>query len=188
MRTSISIQGTTPLLMGAFAEETALNIEKGVQAKSTKGKLPRDIAAQREYRDIVSGLLYIPGTNILACLRDAGSFVKVGKKQVTTVKSSILTGAVRIVECACLLDQQEYEIDSRRIVNPKTGDARICHRPRFDQWSLSFTLLVSERFIPAVILRQIADIAGELIGLGDFRPARKGPFGCFVITSWQEEE
>jgi hypothetical protein len=38
------------------------------------------------------------------------------------------------------------------------------------------------------ILREIIDAAGKRIGLGDFRPACKGPFGKFVVTEWHVEE
>jgi hypothetical protein len=35
------------------------------------------------------------------------------------------------------------------------------------------------------LFREIVDAAGKRIGLGDFRPATKGPFGKFVVTSWE---
>lgn len=34
-------------------------------------------------------------------------------------------------------------------------------------------------------LREIFDIAGRRIGVGSFRPARKGPFGKFKVDLWQ---
>lgn len=38
--------------------------------------------------------------------------------------------------------------------------------------------------ITAALFREIVDAAGKRIGLGDFRPACKGPFGKFTVTSW----
>jgi hypothetical protein len=35
-----------------------------------------------------------------------------------------------------------------------------------------------------VLMRDIVDAAGKRIGLGDFRPACKGPFGKFVVVKW----
>lgn len=35
-----------------------------------------------------------------------------------------------------------------------------------------------------ILVRSIVDDAGKKIGLGDFRPARKGPFGRFVVKEW----
>ena len=34
-------------------------------------------------------------------------------------------------------------------------------------------------------LRQVVDDAGSRCGLLDFRPEKKGPFGRFMVTSWQ---
>lgn len=42
--------------------------------------------------------------------------------------------------------------------------------------------------ITAGLFREIVDAAGKRIGLGDFRPACKGPFGKFVVTSWVIQE
>jgi hypothetical protein len=38
------------------------------------------------------------------------------------------------------------------------------------------------------LLREIIDAAGSRIGLGDFRPDRKGPFGKFVVVMWDRED
>jgi hypothetical protein len=36
------------------------------------------------------------------------------------------------------------------------------------------------------IVRQLVDDAGQRIGLGDYRPARKGPFGRFKVVHWEQ--
>lgn len=46
--------------------------------------------------------------------------------------------------------------------------------------------LVSE-MLDAAIVRELFDIAGSKIGLGDFRPDRRGPFGRFTVTMWSPE-
>jgi hypothetical protein len=33
-------------------------------------------------------------------------------------------------------------------------------------------------------VREILDNAGRRVGLLDFRPERKGPFGRFMVTAW----
>ena len=38
------------------------------------------------------------------------------------------------------------------------------------------------------MLRTIVDDAGSKIGLGDFRPDCKGPFGKFKVTTWANGE
>lgn len=86
----------------------------------------------------------------------------------------------------CPLDTKQWEVDSRSIVNPSTRGRSMCHRPRIDKWSLSFTLDIDTTVFDPKIIRLVVDDAGRKIGLGDYRPARKGPFGKFVVTNWSE--
>ncbi len=36
-------------------------------------------------------------------------------------------------------------------------------------------------------IRQLVDDGGQRVGLGDFRPDRKGPFGKFKVVYWHVE-
>ena len=83
------------------------------------------------------------------------------------------------------LGTKDFEVDSRSVVSPATGGRIMAHRPRLDEWSLSFTLEVDEDMFSAEFVRLVVDDAGRKIGLGDFRPDRKGPFGKFVVTGWK---
>jgi hypothetical protein len=78
----------------------------------------------------------------------------------------------------------EWEVDSRPIVNPSTKGRRLTHRPRFDRWRVTFTLEVDAAMFDPKFVRQLVDDAGTRIGLGDFRPDRKGPFGKFKVVRW----
>lgn len=70
---------------------------------------------------------------------------------------------------------------------PSTGGRILCHRPCFHDWKLSFTIDLDTDIIGVKLLREILDAAGKRIGLGDFRPACKGPFGKFVVTNWKTQ-
>jgi hypothetical protein len=37
----------------------------------------------------------------------------------------------------------------------------------------------------AGIARRLVDDAGRKVGLGDFRPWRRGPFGRFTVVRWE---
>jgi hypothetical protein len=78
----------------------------------------------------------------------------------------------------------EWEVDSRSVVIPSTGGRIMAHRPRVDTWNVSFTLDVDGTMFSPGLVRAVVDDAGKKIGLGDFRPARKGPFGRFVVSHW----
>ncbi len=79
-----------------------------------------------------------------------------------------------------------WETDTRAVRIPSTGGRILAHRPCFHNWSLTFTLLLDTEVMDCKLLRDIVDAAGKRIGLGDFRPDCKGPFGKFVVDSWAE--
>ena len=189
----VTIEGTTPLLMNRFTDEAAVKMAGGTSAVMVGSKgTPREQAAKKAYVD-ERGVLHIPGTNIFRAIIDAGTFHKAGKSKITTQKSSLVPAAMALIELTCpiLLPKSgvpDWEVDSRSVVIPSTGGRIMCHRPRVDVWRLAFTLEVDTGMFTLPLVRQLLDDAGKRIGLGDFRPARKGPFGRFVVVSWDVEK
>jgi hypothetical protein len=60
------------------------------------------------------------------------------------------------------------------------------HRPRFDEWGARFNLLIDDTQLAVETAHQLLNEAGQSIGIGDFRPEKRGPFGTFRVTSFQE--
>jgi hypothetical protein len=83
------------------------------------------------------------------------------------------------------LGTTEFTVDSRPVVVPATKGRVMRHRPRLDAWALSFALEWDETLITPTQMRRIVDDMGARVGLLDFRPEKKGPFGRSVVTSWQ---
>jgi|SRR5215475_1571560 len=190
VRVKVRIEGTTPLLMNRFHDEAAMNATsgtRGAQITQSRGT-PQEIAEKKIYRDLQNKAC-IPQPNLLRCLVEGGYFHKAGKKQLTTKKSSILYACLDIEGATIPLKHKEpWRIDVRPIVIPSTAGRILCHRPIFDGWSLEFILLVDVGIIDVKLCRSIVDDAGQRIGLGDFRPSCKGPFGKFVVTLWAVQE
>jgi hypothetical protein len=147
---------------------------------------PQDAAEDGLYKDD-DGTSGIPGPNLFRCIIDAGTFFKCGKSKVTTLKSSIIPSCVSVAELFIPIDhKQPWKVDTRPVRIPATGGRILRHRPCFDDWSLTFNLELDEEIMSDGLLREIMDAAGKRIGLGDFRPSCKGPFGKFVVTDWKE--
>lgn len=183
---AITIQGNTPLICNRFTDEAAEKATNGTSALASAGDrgTPREQAEKKLYpgRD---GRLIIPQPNLLRCLVEGGRFHKAGKKQITTKKESMLYSCLDIEDTEIPIEHREpWRVDSRPVVNPSTGGRFLCHRPMFDDWRLSFTLSADDEFINLNLVRAIVDDAGRRIGLGDYRPDRKGPFGKFVVVNW----
>ena len=87
-----------------------------------------------------------------------------------------------------LIHSQTWTVDTRAVVIPATKGRILAHRPRFDDWALEFSLDLDTSIVQESLLREIVDAAGKRVGLGDFRPARKGPFGKFRVDEWKVSE
>lgn len=158
----------------------------GTRAAQVGGKgQPRDQAERKLYVSEASGTPVVPGPNLFRCIIDAGKFFKNGKSKVTTLNNSLIPACVTIEEFEIeIVHTNPWEVDTRAVRIPSTGGRILAHRPCFHDWALEFSLTLDEDVMSEALLREIVDSAGKKIGLGDFRPDRKGPFGRFVVTSW----
>lgn len=182
---SITITGKTPLLCNRFTDAAQMSATSGVRSSLVGDKgSPREQAETKLYIG-QDGKCVIPQPNLFRCIIDAGKFFKNGKSKVTTIKSSLIPSCVDMPEVEYLITHKDpWEVDTRAVRIPSTGGRILAHRPCFNDWSLSFTVYLDTDVMSESLFRDIVDKAGAAIGLGDFRPDCKGPFGKFVVTSW----
>lgn len=188
MRTiSITIEGVTPLLCNKFTDAAQMAATEGSKLSAIGDKgTPHEQASAKLYIGH-DGEPMIPQPNLFRCLIDAGKFFKCGKSKVTTQKSSLIPACVDIDGVEIRIEHKEpWSVDTRAVRIPSTGGRILCHRPCFNDWKLTFTVKVDTELISIKLLRDLIDAAGRRVGLGDFRPDCKGPFGKFVVTNWQE--
>lgn len=178
MNIYVEITGVSPLLMHRFDEEELNSPTKN------KNLTPREIAERFSYKTD-KGDLYIPWECVFACITNGGKFSKLNKNKVTTLKSSLVPAGISIENKDCLLGTNNFEVDSRSAVNPSTGGRIMVHRPRLDEWKISFSLTIDPSLFSENLVRTIIDDAGSKIGLLSFRPERKGYFGKFKVTKWE---
>jgi hypothetical protein len=69
--------------------------------------------------------------------------------------------------------------------NPNGGEAVCCVRPMFEHWAFFFHCLLDLDELPEDTYIRLFGLTGTRIGLCDFRPARKGSFGQFVVVKWE---
>lgn len=190
MRIATEIQGITALIMNRFTDADQLAATEGSRSSAAGNDrgTPLEIAESKLYRDI-DGTIGIPQPNLLRSIVDGGVYHKAGRSKITTQKSSLIYACCDIESAFVrLTHKQPWKVDSRPIRNPVTGGRILRHRPMFDDWQLAFTLILDTDLIGEKLMRQIVDDAGKRIGLGDYRPSCKGPFGRYVVTKWAVEK
>lgn len=174
---SVTIAGLTPLIVNRFHEEAAAEATSGIHSRKEKLS-PEDDAASRLY--IKNDIPFFPAENIRQSIIEAAKRHKIGRRAATTdVAASIYVLPFELVLMG------DWHVDSRAVVIPATGGRILRHRPMFDEWSIDFSLQVDTDLIDIRLIQAIVTDAGKLVGLGDFRPARKGPYGRFQIENWE---
>jgi hypothetical protein len=129
-----------------------------------------------------SGQLYLPTTHFRAAILLAAAGQKIEKKSAKLILSA---GLFAVEEYAPLIDPKtgnplrDYEIDIRRAVVQKQGISRA--RPKVPNWQALVAFQYEPMLVNPGIIMKVFDLAGAIIGVGDFRVARGGPFGRFSV-------
>lgn len=188
MRIEITIKGKVPMLLNRFTDAQALAATEGTSgAQNGERGTPLEQATNGLYLGHDEKTLIIPQPNLMRCIVEGGSFFKAGKAQVTTQKKSLLYACLDIEEAEIpIVHKEPWTVDTRAVRIPATGGRILRYRPCFNDWQLTFTCELDTEIIGPKLFRDIVDAAGKRVGLGDFRPATKGPFGKFVVTNWKE--
>lgn len=185
----VEIKGVTPLLIHRFGEQSE-------QGKATRRQMvstvnPREEATKNAYI-APDGKFFFNAFSIPAAMGNAGSNHKMKGSRKTL--RFIVPSAVGVLNdtITILGDDgkfaKDFEVDSRPVTIPATKGRIMRHRPRFDSWGASFELLVDDNQLDMETVQQLLTEAGQNIGIGDFRPEKRGPFGRFRIISFKEAQ
>lgn len=170
---NIKIEGISPLLMHRFPLEPVTGFDK---------LTPEEQCEISAYRTS-DKKLYIPGINIQRALISGATYVK-GKGRASLAKPA--AACMLVPQEHLILDNPSYTVDSRAVVNPSTKGRIVRHRPKLETWRVSFPLDYDPELISAAQVREIVDLTGIRVGLLDFRPETKGPFGRFKVIKWED--
>ena len=168
MHINVTIEGVAPLLMNCFTGEIERN------------GTPHEQAAKKAYRNNDTDELEFPCQNIMACLIEAGD------NFFSTSESERIPTSLQVLGITIPLGTKDFKVDSRSVICRSTGERVMCHRPRIDEWQLSFKIFADDAIFSMNLVRELFEHAGLVVGLGDYRPGRRGPFGRFVVKKFQK--
>jgi len=186
-----TIEGTTPLMQHKFGIEAEQSLEKNTRTVKKEKEDPRVVAERFTYRENGAGSPIVhPGDALSRMLREAG----VNHKQKGTRKSVkwIVPAAVRIPGHLELYKEDrktridDFEVDSRSVVNQKVNARVMSHRPRFNAWIGKVELTIEDDILDPEFVLQLMNEGGQRVGIGSFRPEKGGPFGTFQVVEWEE--
>lgn len=187
----VEITDLRPLLQHRFSDQAEAGLADDTKkVKKGNGLTPREVAELAAYRD-KEGLLVHPSSAVLNALREAGSYHKQkgSRKSLKYIVPAAVLPASDWIEL--FHDQKEerladFEVDSRSVVNQKVKARVVCHRARLEHYRARFRLQIDEDILDGSMIHQLLEEAGVRVGIGAFRVQNGGPFGTFLVTSWQE--
>lgn len=183
---NVEIRGTSPLLIHRFSESAE-------QAKPTRRQIVTDVDPRAEALKnayvAADGTYYFSAFAIPNAMGAAGSGYKMRGTRKTL--RFVVPSAVRVTTDAITImngagPAQAFEVDGRPVTIPATKGRIMRYRPRFDCWGAQFSLLIDDNQIDLENVHRLLNDAGQSIGIGDFRPEKRGPFGTFRVTRFEE--
>jgi hypothetical protein len=124
----------------------------------------------------------IPASNLLYSLKNAARLLD-PPVNVTGIKvvSDLDLG---ISPDQCRKESVNAHLDGSR----GSADRIIRHFPTFDEWDGVVNLVIVDENITESLLRELFEVAGQLVGVGQFRPQNRGTNGCWQVRSVEWEE
>jgi hypothetical protein len=178
--------GISPLLMNPATDELLEELRTG-QRQQVDRNIPAIRQAEKKLCKDDEGRIGIRAINLRSSLVEAGRHVKFdGKKSVSTAESTLLDAFLQIQDFFLPFPEELAKawVPDKRKGNLDNGTAVCIVRPRFDKWSFTVTIEIDEAVAKDSTARRVFDMAGSRVGLCDFRPAKRGPFGRFKVTEW----
>jgi len=174
----VTIEGTTPLLFNRFRDVA-------IEGKSKKrtGAMAEAEIEDKLYQD-ENGKTQLPSVYIKNCITEASKQFKIVGKGKSTY-SKLVASTVDIEPFMIELKSGKYEVFRISAVNPMTKGRMMTERPRYNKWSAEFEILLNDPAVPSSVINEILEHAGKYVGVGDWRPEKKGMHGKFMITSFK---
>lgn len=210
---SFEITGSTPLIMHAdnipWADQMTEWKKKSKDAKSSPAGDDRH-PAYRWIGCLCNNGVHvgIPSNYMTTCLMKAASRVSTGSRNKTFKTESVAmmgfndelfpivtkAGEVRWEDVVPMVNEPEFS-EHQSFASKHGFELHICRasvgaskhirvRPKFNSWKFAGTLWVDNDSL-ASSLPEIFEMAGNVVGLGDWRPSapkKPGPYGRFSAT------
>ena len=182
----VEIIGVTPLLINRFGEDA----ERAAPTRRIEAvtRDARQEATKAAYRD-EDGNFYFSAFSIPNAMGAAGASHKATGTRKTL--RFVVPSAVRLTtDHITILDGEapapDFEVDARPVTIPATKGRIMRYRPRWNRWNALFAMVVDDNLLSPAMAHQLLNEAGLSIGIGDFRPEKRGPFGTFRVSRFEE--
>ena len=192
MRYQVTVTGISPLIMHdgqkGLDTEHSLQLEKAeITAKTPKNRTAVDRARLRQLECLLAlwtrgDKPTVPEGAIRTCIEQAARKLKQGP----LVREGVIVEHVKDFhydEKALGTTLEQLGISNQFTVGVVVQRARILRtRAKFDTWKIVFIVDADDELADQAQITTWLQIAGQRIGLGDWRPTKSGHFGRFEVS------
>jgi hypothetical protein len=182
VETTFRLSSLSPLLMH---NPTGMEVADG-QSVKTQRKIPTPEEEARAGLYRRDGVLFLPTIAFRNSLISAGTGKKIGKMSAIKALSAGVFNLVPRIELrdpatGKTLAETAYSIFICRVVlkNRGTAVAVMRSRPEIAGWTCDLPLQIDTDFITAEQVLELFGLGGRMIGVGDWRPEKKGAYGRY---------
>lgn len=177
---TVTIEGCSALLFHRWSVD---GVEaKAKAAKGSAAKKSDDIESY-VYRNAANELC-VPSEYLRMAIIGAAKFKQDPRSHRKSAQDIFKAGVIGLDElCSLGVTAWDY-VDRRRVMIQRSGITR--QRPAMNSgWSITVPLMVNlPEYISPSFLNEVTQMAGRLIGIGDFRPT----FGRFLVVNFKVQQ
>lgn len=178
----VPIIGTTPLIMHRFSEKAKRQMLDATQGRKAP-KTPKDPEAEFEsafYR-LEDGDRY--GFPVIAFKAATVGGARFYGKDVTmtSLRQSIFMRGEPGEDGLSLTEIIGHAEMREDVVRVGQGGTDLRYRPMFREWRAVLTVTYVTSMLTRGSLLSLIDAGGMGVGVGEWRPEKKGDFGCFQV-------
>lgn len=176
-RVLIALEGTCPMMFHRWNNESV-----EAKAKAKKGSVAKktDDVESFVWKDD-KGFLCLPGEYVRQSIIHASKYEQDPRSPRKSLMDLMKAALVSLTELSSLGVKEPDYYDKRRVVIQRNAVTRT--RPAMKEgWKAQLILMVNlPEYLPPQRLNHIAQQAGRIVGLADFRPS----FGRFNVTKFE---
>lgn len=174
-----SDRGSNPIAPDTIAHKALTN-------KKKKTEEDHITIARSEYMMCFyqnTGPIAVPSVNVKSTLVEGARLHKLGTafnrcvlilEDALTIEHSGPSDRAKMWEMPTCVDCRSVRVGTARLMR---------YRPRLNDWRLSVNVIFDETIVERAQIIAAAENAGRYIGIGDYRPAKGGPFGRFLVEA-----
>jgi hypothetical protein len=185
----IPIVGTAPLIMHKFSEKAKRQMLDAMQGRKSP-KAPKDPEGDYEaaaYR-MDDGGYGFPAIAFKAATVSAARFFDKSVTMVSLRQTLFFSGTMSKVEGQMMVEITGEPIMREDVVRVGNGGTDLRYRPQFTEWSTVLEVTYVKSMLTRESVLSLIEAGGLGVGVGEWRPEKKGDMGTFMIDPTRSVE